>query len=65
MAGWRRGYARGPQTSISLVRFQGPASTTPHARPAPVKTIYIGIGLVIGFIIGLIGASFVVDVMSR
>jgi hypothetical protein len=30
-----------------------------------VKTVYIGIGLVIGFDIGLIGASFVADMMSR
>jgi hypothetical protein len=30
-----------------------------------MKTVYICIGLMIGLVVGLIGASFVVDVMSR
>jgi nitrate/nitrite transporter NarK len=30
-----------------------------------MKTLYICIGLIIGFVVGLIGASFVVDMMSR
>ena len=36
-----------------------------EAKGLPMKTVYICIGLVIGFVVGLIGASFVVDVMSR
>jgi hypothetical protein len=30
-----------------------------------MKTVYICIGLVIGFVVGLLGASFLVDMMSR
>jgi hypothetical protein len=30
-----------------------------------MKTVYICIGLVIGFVVGVLGANFVVDMMSR
>ena len=42
-----------------------PRSKPDATSPTPMKTATICIGLVIGFVIGLIGASFVVDMMSR
>ena len=62
----------GPGLHSPFISLRGPKAGNHFAGrvrscgdKATMKTVYICIGLVIGFVIGLIGASFVVDMMSR